>query len=113
MNQYWIALYRPKGFDPSTQLDASDHRRIDALNGEMLEAGVRIFVGGLCPEETARSFVPQPNGKVTSKVGPHSESGHYVDGFWVLSCRDLQEAQEWGGKAARACRGPVEVRPFH
>ena len=113
MKQYWIALYRTQGFDPSVELDASDRRRIDALNGEMLEAGVRIFVGGLRPGETARSFVPQPNGKVISKVGPHSESGHYVDGFWVLSCRDVQEAEEWGSKAARACRGSVEVRPFY
>lgn len=113
MNQYWVALYRPKGYEPEIELNASDHRRIDALNGEMRDAGVRIFVGGLRPLETVRSVVLQPDGEVLSKAGPHSEVEHYVDGFWVLSCRNLQEAQEWGRKAARACRGSVEVRPFH
>lgn len=113
MNQYWLALYRPKGCDPLVELDASDHRRIDRLNREMLEAGVTIFVGGLRPEETVRSFLPQPDGEVIGKDGPCSDSGHYVDGFWVLRCRDIQEAHDWGRKAARACRGSVEVRPFH
>jgi hypothetical protein len=36
----------------------------------------------------------------------------YVDGFWVLECESLEDALEWGKKAARACRGSVEVRPF-
>ena len=113
MDQYWLALFRPKGFDPSMELDASDRRAIDALNDEMVEAGVRVFVGGLRPEQTVRSFVLQPDGELLSTAGPHSMADHYIDGFWVLRCRDIQEAEEWGRKAARACRGSVEVRPFH
>lgn len=113
MNRYWMALYRPTGCDPSIELDVSDRHRIDALNREMQEAGVTSFVGGLRPVETVSSFVMQPDGEVVCKAGPHWVTDHYVDGFWVLECDDLQEAQEWGRKAARACRGSVEVRPFY
>jgi len=31
----------------------------------------------------------------------------------VLEAVDLNEALAWGGKAAVACRAPVEVRPFN
>lgn len=113
MNQYWMTLYRPTGYDHSIELDASDHGRIEALNREMMDAGVTLFVGGLQPTKTVRSFVPQPDREVVSTAGPHFESEHYVDGFWVLRCRDMQEAQGWAHQAARACRGIVEVRPFY
>ena len=30
----------------------------------------------------------------------------------MLEATDMNEALEWGRKAAVACRAPVEVRPF-
>jgi hypothetical protein len=113
MNRYWLALYRLRGYDPAIELDASDRRGIDVLNREMRDAGVTIFVGGLRPAETVKSFAPQTDGEIVSQAGPQFEGTHTVDGFWVLTCRDIQEAEEWARKAARVCRGSVEVRPFY
>lgn len=113
MDQYWMAVYRPAGYDPLVELDATDHGRIDALNREMQDAGVTIFVGGLRPTETVSSFVPEPDAGIVCKAGPSAGGAYYVDGFWVLTCRNLEEAQGWGRKAAWACRGCVEVRPFY
>jgi hypothetical protein len=113
MNRYWLALYRPVGYDPSIELDATDRRRMEVFNREMRDAGVTIFVGGLRPGYTVTSFTPQPDGKVVGKAGPQFQGTHYVDGFWVLTCRDIQEAEEWAIKAAQACRGSVEARPFY
>ena len=45
--------------------------------------------------------------------GPYLETKEHISGFWVLEPVDLDEALEWGRKAAVACRAPVEVRPFH
>ena len=45
--------------------------------------------------------------------GPYLETKEHSGGFWVLEAVDLDEALEWGRKAAVACRAPVEVRPFH
>jgi hypothetical protein len=50
---------------------------------------------------------------VLVSAGPYLETSEHVGGLWVLEAADLDEALEWGRKAAVACRAPVEVRPFH
>jgi hypothetical protein len=44
--------------------------------------------------------------------GPYAESKEQMGGFWVIEAPDLDAALAWGRKAAVACEGPVEVRPF-
>ena len=88
-------------------------REIDVLNDEMKAVGVRVFVGGLQPESSARSLRLQPAGKVLITDGPYVETKEHIGGFWVLEATDLDEALAWGRKAAVACRASVEVRPFH
>jgi hypothetical protein len=112
MKQYLVAIYHPDNYDPSVETEAMS-RDIDALNEEMVAAGVRIFVGGLSPASSARSLRAQPNGKVLVTDGPYTETKEYIGGFWVLEAADLNEALAWGRKAAVACRAPVEVRPFN
>jgi hypothetical protein len=43
--------------------------------------------------------------------GPYAETKEQMGGFWVIEAPDLDAALEWGGKAAAASEGPVEVRP--
>jgi hypothetical protein len=88
-------------------------RDIDALNDAMKAAGVRVFVGGLKPARSAKSLRFGPGGSVLVTDGPYTEAKEHVGGFWVLEAADLDEALEWGRKAAIACRAPVEVRPFY
>lgn len=110
-SEYLVAIYRPDDYDPSLETEAMD-RAIDLLNDEMVAAGVRIFVGGLSSASSARSLRAQPNGQLLVTDGPYSETTEHVLGFWVLKAADLNEALEWGRKAAIACRASVEVRPF-
>jgi hypothetical protein len=111
--QYLVAIHHPDDYDPAVAEDAAMDRAIDVLNDEMVAAGVRIFVGGLHPPSHAKSLRAQPNGKVLVTDGPYLETKEHVGGFWVLEAADLDEALEWGRKAAIACRARVEVRPFH
>ena len=111
MPQYLIAIQHPINYDPSREGEAM-MRDIDALNEEMVTAGVRIFVGGLSAASLARSLRAQPDGKVLITDGPYLETKGHVGGFWVLKAADLDEALAWGRKAAVACRAPVEVRPI-
>jgi len=46
MTQYLVAIHHPDDYDPSVETEAMS-RDIDALNDEMVAAGVRTFVGGL------------------------------------------------------------------
>ena len=113
MTQYLVAIHHPDDYDPAVAEDDAMRRDITALNVEMKAAGIRAFVGGLRSVRHARSLRLQPDGAVHITDGPYLETKEHVGGFWVLECADLDAALEWGRKAARACRAPVEVRPIH
>ena len=111
MSQYLVAIHHPDDYDPSVE-DEAMSREIDALNEEMVAAGVRVFVGGLTPARRAKSLRRQRDGKVHITDGPYLETKEHIGGFWVLEAANLDDALEWGRKAVVACRAPVEVRPF-
>ena len=113
MTQYMAAIYRPDNYDPAVSEDEAMHRGIHALNEEMIAAGVRVFAGGLESERTARALHLQPTGNVYLTDGPYTETKEHIGGFWILKTAGMDEALEWGRKAAVACRASVEVRPFH
>jgi hypothetical protein len=109
--QYLIAIYHPDDYDGSLE-DEAMHRDIDELNEEMVAAGIRVFVGGLGSLATTRS-IRRGDGSTIVTDGPYLETKEHVGGLWVLEAGNLEEAVEWGRKAAIACRTPVEVREFH
>jgi hypothetical protein len=110
--QYLVAIHHPDDYDAPAVEDEAMHRDIDALNDEMVAAGVRVFVGGLQAVSSAKSLRAQPGGKVLVTDGPYLETKEHIGGFWVLEAADMDQALEWGRKAVIACRAPVEVRPF-
>jgi hypothetical protein len=110
--KFLVSIHRPTDYDHAAMLDAVARQAIDQVNEDMVAAGVRVFVGGLCSPSKATSLRLQPDGEVTVTHGPILNANEYVDGFWVLDCSDLDHAIEWGRRAALACRGSVEVRPF-
>jgi hypothetical protein len=112
MPNYLVAIHHADDYDSSKESEAM-HRDIDVLNEEMVAAGVRIFVGGLQRASGARSIRVKTGGKVIVTDGPYLETKEHIGGFWVLESADLDEALEWGRKAAIACRAPVEVRRFY
>ena len=106
MPQYLVAIHHPDNYDPSTEGEAME-RDIDALNKEMIAAGVRKFACGL---GAAKSLRPQPNGGVLITDGPYLETKEHIGGFWILECADMDEALAWARKGVAAVRGQVEVR---
>lgn len=87
---------------------------IDTLNDEMVEKGVRVFVGGFQPPELAKTIrIDLSSMETTESSGLYINTDEFVNGFWVLEVSNEEEAIEWGRKAAKACRANVEVRPFH
>lgn len=113
MAQYLVAIHHRDDYNPFVSEDEAMHHDIDVLNEEMLAKGIRLFVGGLQHVSQARSLVAGTDGEIQISTGPYLETDEHVGGFWVLECAGLDEALEWGRKAAIACRAPVEVRPFH
>lgn len=112
MPQFLVAIHHPDDYNPAVAEDAKMSRDIDALNDEMVAAGIRVFVGGLKPISNACSIRPLPNGEVTVTDGPYLPTKEHIGGVWVLEVPDQATAISWGRKAAIACRAPVQVRPF-
>lgn len=110
--KYLVTIHRPQNFDHAEKLSPDVHKAIDDVNDEMVASGVRLFVGGLQSTSEAKSILLNPDNSTLITDGPFLETNEYVDGLWVLGCDSSEKAIEWGRKAALACRGSVEVRPF-
>ena len=106
-----ISIHHANDYDPSAEGDEM-RRDIDHLNEEMVNAGVRIFVGGLQSPANAKT-ITHDDGRTIVAEGTYLKTSEHVAGFWVLEVASIEEAIEWGRKAALACRAAVEVRPFN
>ena len=81
-----------------------------ALMKEMQDAGVLISQNGLAPVTDATS-VRVRNGKSVISDGPFAETHEHLGGFFLLNCKDLDEAIHWAEKIPSARQGTVEIRP--
>jgi hypothetical protein len=112
MKQYMLSVYHQDGGpELSAEAMAASIRDVDALNAEMIAAGVWVFAGGLHNDSTA-SVIRVKDGAVVTTDGPYAETKERIGGFWILQAEDLDAALAWGRKATVACVAPIEVRPF-
>jgi hypothetical protein len=112
MKQYMLAVHVVKGEEqPSENEIQQAYKDVDAVNAQMQSDAAWVFGGGLHPPATA-TVVRIRDGEAVATDGPFAESKEQLGGFWVIKANDLDEALDWAAKASRACRAPVEVRPF-
>lgn len=71
-----------------------------------------VFVAGeaLQGVETATSLRAR-DGKVETMDGPFAETKERLGGFYILDCKDLDEALKYAAMIPTAEHGTVEVRP--
>jgi hypothetical protein len=72
-----------------------------------------ILQGGerLRPTTTATT-VQVRNGKVLTSDGPFAETKEQIGGFFLVQCKDLDEATEVASSIPGARHGTIEVRPI-
>ena len=83
-----------------------------AFNDRLIRDGHFVFADGLQPALTATTVDGQ-GGSAVITDGPYLETKEHLGGFWVIEAADLDVALSLATEASKACRGPVEVRPFH
>jgi hypothetical protein len=74
------------------------------------EAGVFGGGDGLQPTSTATT-VRVRDGERMLTDGPYAETKEQLGGYYVLECKDLDEALAWAAKIPEAKYGSIEVRP--
>jgi hypothetical protein len=81
-----------------------------ALTQEMESSGALLAGEGLYPTPTATT-VRVRDGERSVTDGPFAETKEQLAGFYVLDCKDLDEAIDWAAKIPGAQGGSVEIRP--
>jgi hypothetical protein len=90
---------------------AEGHR---AVMEEARRAGAFVAAEPLAPTATATT-VRVSNGRPVVIDGPFAETKEQLAGYYILECRDLDEAIDWAEKIPTACCGgvgSVEIRPM-
>jgi hypothetical protein len=113
MPQYLMSVWHDNDYDLDfTTPDAQRMvTQVSAFNTELESSGAWVFGGGLHNASSA-TVVRSSGGAVSMIDGPYAETKEQMGGFWVIEAADLDAALAWASKAAAACEGPVEVRPF-
>ena len=75
-------------------------------------AGVLLSNNGLCPVADATTIRVR-DGKSLTVDGPFAETHEQLGGYYLLDCKDLDEAISWAAKIPSAKYGSIEVRPLN
>jgi len=81
-----------------------------AFANEMQQRGLLASGEALQSTSTAAT-VRVRNGKMLITDGPFAETKEQLAGYYVLNCKDLDEAIEMAARIPDALSGSVEIRP--
>jgi hypothetical protein len=96
----------------------AEHQAIGAQHGALMAEAKRMGIFRAAdPLESAATAttVRVDDGKVMIIDGPFAETKEQLAGYYILECRDLDEALAWAARIPTACQGGtgcVEVRPI-
>jgi hypothetical protein len=111
--QYLLLIYQaelPAGVQADQAQMAEELEAYDAFTRETRDRGQ--FVAGEALDSTATATsVRVQNGRTVVTDGPFAETKEALGGFYLLECKDLDEAIEMAAKIPAAKRGTIEVRP--
>jgi hypothetical protein len=90
---------------------AQEMPRWESLMGWMAEHGIEF--SGLELEDPAQSRVLRVrDGKSVVTDGPFAETKEVVGGYFLVECKDLDQAIEIAQRVPLAGKGSVEIRPL-
>jgi hypothetical protein len=108
---YMFLIYRDETTWPNLSQEERDQVRAGhwALIDETNRLG--IFRAGAPLHATATATTVRTGaGKVLTTDGPFAETKEQLGGYYILDCKDLDEAIEWAAKIPVG-EGCVEIRP--
>jgi hypothetical protein len=82
------------------------------LFGEEMERRGVLQVGERLRPTTDATTVRVRDGDVLTSDGPFAETKEQVGGYYLVDCKDLDEAIEVAAKIPAARYGSIEVRPI-
>ena len=98
---------------PERELSERNYDAHWALMEEAKAKGAFVAAEPLPPRSITRTLRPGPGNAVITD-GPFAETKEQLAGFYILECRDENEALEWAQKILPACSNvaAIEVQPL-
>jgi hypothetical protein len=90
---------------------ADNSKAYDAFGAEVGARGV-LQGGERLRPTTDATTVRVSGGEVLVSDGPFAETKEQMGGFYLIDCKDLDEAIEIASKVPAAQHGTIEVRPI-
>lgn len=111
--QYLLLIYSNENDEPRPGTPEGDahYGAYMKFNEEAERRDLMLGGNALTPVATATT-VRVRDGKVETTDGPFAETKEQLGGYYLLECKDLDEAIECAGKIPSAKFGSVEVRPI-
>jgi hypothetical protein len=106
--RYLILIYENEATTPQ---DEAEFQKWMDYTARLKASGKMLGGEALQPTATATT-VRVKNGKAITTDGPFAETKEQLGGYYMLDCKDLDEALKWAAEIPSAGRGPVEVRPI-
>jgi hypothetical protein len=111
MFQYMLLLYAPEVDEAEQAEHEAELPLWRELNESLREAGLLVTSGRLHPVPSATT-VRVRGGDAEITDGPFAVTKEILGGYYVLECRDLDEALKHAARVPLARYGSVEVRPI-
>ena len=110
--QYMFLIYSANDAGPTYGSPEFDKmmQGYGAFSKEVSEAGI-MKEGAPLEGADSATTVRVRNGNIAAVDGPFSETKETLGGYYVLDCKNLDEAIEYASKIPSAEFGSIEIRP--
>ena len=110
--RFMLTLIGPEGGweDVTPEQITDEMKHWESFGKETMEKGTFVAGEGLQPTTEAKTVRGGRDEERVVTDGPFAETKEQVGGFYLLECKDLDEALEWA-KRCPIRDGAIEVRP--
>ena len=110
--RFMLTLIGPEGGweDITPEQMAGEMKNWERFGKEAVEAGAFIAGDGLQPTSEGKTVRGGRDEERVVTDGPVAETKEQIGGFYLLECKDMDEALEWAKKVPIR-GGAIEVRP--
>ena len=110
--RYLLLIYNTEPTEPvPDEAVAAEQDGYNALTTSMRETGQFEAGEALQPTSTATT-VRVENGRTITTDGPFAETKEQLGGFYLVDCRDIDEAIDLAARLPGATHGSIEIRPI-
>ncbi len=112
--RYLLLIYTPEEDSQAPPDPAASKQMMDAYNAFTAECAERgVLRGGEALATSASATtVRLREGRTLVTDGPFAETKEQLGGYYVLDCRDLDEALELAARVPGGALGAIEIRPI-